>query len=286
MDTNKLNEKALRKFLLGNMSQKKQEAAELWLMCNEEACSQLEAAEDDLIDDFLAGKLTARDRQQFMTHFIASPERERKLQFGSALKRHMERVAPKKEAAATPIWEKTAAFFTNRMASAYAAAAMFLIFLIGAPVSYIKIVGLEQELDSTNVQLAYLQDSESGFQLLTQAVTDFTSGPGIRLNEGLTRNSNNIPDAQVSPTAFTKFSLTLTVDYDEYSVVLCNAEGKELWPRVEGLKATKTPEGASVDLAIPSEIFKAGRYYFSLAGISDSQPPEYINDYHFHAVIS
>ena len=69
------DEAVLRKYLLGNMSPEEQEEIELWLMSNEDAYCLLEAAEDDLIDDLLSGRLAVRDLDRFQTYFLVALER-------------------------------------------------------------------------------------------------------------------------------------------------------------------------------------------------------------------
>src|SRR6187455_3128983 len=79
----------LRKYLLGELSETEQETVELWLMSGEESYDVLAAAEDDLIDEFIGGKLSPRELDRFNNHFLVAPERKRKVQFGQALHRYV-----------------------------------------------------------------------------------------------------------------------------------------------------------------------------------------------------
>src|SRR5215475_6993365 len=81
------DEKTLRKYLLGEVSAEEQEEIDLWLMSNEEAYDLIEAAEDDLIDESLAGGLESDELDRFNNHFLAAAERRRKLQFSRSLQR-------------------------------------------------------------------------------------------------------------------------------------------------------------------------------------------------------
>src|SRR5688572_20179912 len=65
----KEQEKTLRKYLLGDLSDEEQEALELWLMSEEDAYDLISAAEDDLIDESIAGTLSSRDLERFNNHF-------------------------------------------------------------------------------------------------------------------------------------------------------------------------------------------------------------------------
>src|SRR5215467_10436396 len=84
---NTQDEAALKKYLLGKTSPEEQEAIDLWMMSDDDAYYLMEAAEDDLIDDALAGRLNRADLDLFENHFMAAPEHQRKYQFGRSFKR-------------------------------------------------------------------------------------------------------------------------------------------------------------------------------------------------------
>ena len=79
----------LRKYVLGDMSGEEQHALEVWLISDEEACDRLAAAEDDLIDDWLAGKLDGHQMDSFQDYFLIAPERQRKLHFSRIFRRFL-----------------------------------------------------------------------------------------------------------------------------------------------------------------------------------------------------
>ena len=80
----------LKNYLLGKASPAEEEEVERWLMSDDQAYDLLEAAEDELIDTFLRGKLRGRDLDRFNSHFLKAPERNRKLQFSRSLIRFID----------------------------------------------------------------------------------------------------------------------------------------------------------------------------------------------------
>src|SRR5215469_4522839 len=82
--------KALKRYLLGNVSPEEQQDVERWLISDDHAYDELEAAEDELIDTFLSGELRGHDLDQFNSHFLITPERKRKLQFSRSLIRFID----------------------------------------------------------------------------------------------------------------------------------------------------------------------------------------------------
>lgn len=63
----------LRLYLLGGLPEEECTALEEKYVRREEALDRVRGAEDDLIDDYLAGRLTADERRRFDSHYLASP---------------------------------------------------------------------------------------------------------------------------------------------------------------------------------------------------------------------
>jgi CHAT domain-containing protein/Tfp pilus assembly protein PilF len=93
MEHESKNEALLRKYLLGDLSEADEQVFEEQVLADEELLDLLLAEEDELIDDYLGGGLSARERERFEAHFLSTPERFRCLNFGRALSRYGERMS-------------------------------------------------------------------------------------------------------------------------------------------------------------------------------------------------
>jgi len=301
------DENTLRKYLLGEMSAEQQEELELWLMSDEEAYDLLVAAEDDLVDDSLAGKLTREESSRFNSHFLAAPERRRKLQFG----RSFDRFVSSRQTARKPssFWVALGALLDSRPAVRYAVPALVLLIALGGVWSVSKIVTLQKQLNSATSQLAeagrqrdelrqQLDESRSlgermrgQVQALEETITAVKSSRApetllaFNLIPGISRSSTQIPNLAIPANArLVQFSLTLLDDnYPSYRAALIDANGQELWTR-DRLTATATREGKAVVLTVPAELLSNGDYSFRLSGVSDSQTPESIGSFYFRSV--
>jgi len=87
------NEEVVRRYMLGQASDEESSALEERLMSDKAFYEELSVVEDELIDDFLAGALTADEREPFDNYFLASPERRRKLEFSRAFRKYVAREA-------------------------------------------------------------------------------------------------------------------------------------------------------------------------------------------------
>lgn len=79
----------IRRYLLGQLTDGAREEIEQNLLTNAELFDELGVVEDELADEYLAGKLDQDERSRFEQHFLATPERQQKLRFARALHRYV-----------------------------------------------------------------------------------------------------------------------------------------------------------------------------------------------------
>jgi anti-sigma factor RsiW len=83
------DEEAIKQYLLGRLPEEEQTPLEERLLTDDHFFEGLKVAEDELIDEYLAGRLTGQDRERFDNHFMAAPERQQKLRFSMALRKYI-----------------------------------------------------------------------------------------------------------------------------------------------------------------------------------------------------
>src|SRR5262245_414911 len=69
----------LREFLLGEVSEEQRSALEERFLADDEFSAELGAAEDELIETYLRNELSADDRREFETTFLAQPRRRERV---------------------------------------------------------------------------------------------------------------------------------------------------------------------------------------------------------------
>ncbi len=79
----------VRRYLLGDLTGSDQENCEEKFMTGDTSLAEIEAAEDELLDEYLAGRLTESERAQFEQHFLSTPERQQKLRFAKVFRRYV-----------------------------------------------------------------------------------------------------------------------------------------------------------------------------------------------------
>jgi anti-sigma factor RsiW len=81
------SEKLMIRYLLGDVPEDEQIRIEERFFTDDEYFEQLLALEDDLIDDYVNGELTDREREQFEEYFLASPARRQRVEFAKTFMR-------------------------------------------------------------------------------------------------------------------------------------------------------------------------------------------------------
>jgi len=202
MEIKTLDETTIRRFLLGQLSIEDMQEVELWLMMDDEAMDLVNAAEDDLIDESLAGGLKGNDLRQFESHFLTAPERQKKYQFSKVFHRRLRSNSKAKASESEKPARKSArtvirSWFQFRLELGYAVPALVVILTTGALYHRTQLTsvrsetttvrqerdGFESRLNAAQVDLEK-QIAVNSKQGLTGTLT-LTSGPVTRTNTTL-----------------------------------------------------------------------------------------------------
>lgn len=84
----KVDQDAIRKYLLGQLDDDRKQEVEERLLGEDAFFEELEIAEDELIDEYLAAQLTPPDHESFEKYFLATPQRQQSLRFAQAISRN------------------------------------------------------------------------------------------------------------------------------------------------------------------------------------------------------
>ena len=83
------DQNAVRQYLLRQLSDAEQQTFELRLLSDGNLFEELEIAEDELVDEYIAKELAPVERKQFEQYFLSTPERKHKLRFAATLDRYV-----------------------------------------------------------------------------------------------------------------------------------------------------------------------------------------------------
>src|SRR5258708_1812066 len=89
MARNHDDQATIRRYLLRQLTDEKQQEFEKRLLVDTDLFEELEVTEAELIDEYVAGKITGVERSQFEAQFLTTPARQQDLRFAKALSRYV-----------------------------------------------------------------------------------------------------------------------------------------------------------------------------------------------------
>jgi len=282
----------LHRYLLGSLSAAEGDAVEAAYLAGDDAFRRLLAAEEELIDAYVAGALSETDRRRFEEHFLASPARRERVAFARALARLPP--AETSSAAATRAPAVPTRPRPRHLAWAGLAAALMLA-LLGSAGLLIRSRALstelararaEQEAAAERSRLADRRTAELQTQVgrLSEelAQTRSTAAGAVVvavLAPGLEREGAR-PSLRLPPRAETvRLRLLLEEDsHTRYAATLQTPDGDVL-ASVRGLPSGPAAKGRAVDLALPAAVLADGTYVVELKGITRGGGTEGVASY-------
>jgi anti-sigma factor RsiW len=83
------NDKELRQYLLGDLTEEARRRVEQRLMTEPDFLEELLAGEEELIDEYVGDELSGDEQQKFEQHFLCTAERRQQLSFARALRHYV-----------------------------------------------------------------------------------------------------------------------------------------------------------------------------------------------------
>ena len=163
------NEKLIAQYLLGELPEEQQVEIEDRAFTDKDYLATITTVENDLIDEYVRGELSAADRQRFETRFLASAERRKRVEFAKALGTIVsEAPAPEKKVVQVePRWswrESLYAFLSGlNPAARVAFVAAMILLIVGAAWLFVETQRLRRQVNQ-------LQAEKQSGQSLQQAL--------------------------------------------------------------------------------------------------------------------
>lgn len=310
---------ALRSFLLGRLSEPEQTRLEEELLTDDETFNSLVAVEDDLIDDYVRGELTAAEARLFEQRFLCSEERRARVEFARTLSEHLgaetgQRV-PSERTGLPGEWGLRLAVAASLLLAIAAGVLATRASLLSGRVAELELdrrhlatsldeIGRRQDALQQDLEQRRAREQELGDDLAArigqitqleerirtlataaaQAVrqpvaVDFLLGLGSRGPAG--------PPRLLIPEQAEKVRLQVDLEgeqrFDSFRARLQTEAGVQVWGS-DNLAATISDWGRSVELVIPAPVLEPGAHVLFLEGTATALPPEEIGVYDFEVV--
>lgn len=311
------NERLIVQYLIGDLPEEERKIVEDRYFKDDSFFEEAAIIEEDLIDDYLHGKLTVSEREQFEDHYLASPARRERLEFSRTMMRYITDApvsdAPLQDAPARRglrSWflsllngqNRTLQFALGAVVLVIAAAAAWLLYentrlkgeINDFQAERARFEQKEREMSNQAAEqrererelTARIESEQSERRQLEQQLAESMPQPPaiFELASTATRSGAAAKSLNI-PSATKRVELRLYVeqgDYIAYRAVLQTAEWKKIWSR-DGLKASTTSSGKVVTLNLAAELLSGGDYILTLGAKADGSYED-VGEYSFKVV--
>jgi hypothetical protein len=285
------NDQFLLGYLLGELSEQESVELEGQYFANSDTFEHLCALEDELIDRYVCGELSMRDRERFEKRFLSSPKQLQKIEFARSFFQYVAKAPPHRERTWRGITQWR---FALPKPAILVPAALALAAAVGSGSWWLwrmqsptRTGGLQTQADRTRPAAA------GGEQpALTRQQGPSTSGQqskglvvALLLTTDLTRgDARQTTLAIPSNSSWVELTANLEPDtYKSYRCELQTVDGHLIWSQ-EAAEARSGTSGKSVLVRIPAERFASRDYVFTLSGRTAAGKFEVVGEYAFRAV--
>ncbi len=265
-----IDETVLVQYLLGKLPEEKQAQVEDRAFADDDYRAALEAAEADLIDEYVQGQLPPDDRRAFESLFLASPQRRAKVEFARTL-------------AATPVKPSPAPagrgfldLFRGWSLTMRFAAAMATLLCV-ACASWVLLHDAKQTPAPQVAEARKQPPAPATVPARPPVVASLVLFAGLSRAEGAGPQLILAPDVQV---VNIQLQLEERDDYPEFRAELSTGRGRRIL-NSGGLTRHKVGSGYAISFDVPASGLRAGKYELALKGLSGGKPAEDVSYSYF-----
>jgi hypothetical protein len=307
MSQNSDEQSLIRGYLLGELDEAGQERLELLLLTDAAYADLVAVTQDELVDEYALGSLTAREREQFEKHYLAAPEPQQKLRIARALNKYLvehpdpalartEPARARTEEAARPnaSWKAELHAFLNahrlKLVSALALAALVLVgygswVFINNRRLLAQLAQLREQQIVVERELAWLNEPLRADTYMVQPGRQLPEDNAVlNLKPYLLRDNGDLRRAMIeNERAILQLRLELAEqEYPNYRALIKTEDGKEF--TVEGLRSRMVGDEKVVVLRLPAKILPTGDLQVRLVGLTPTTQPADVGLYPFQVI--
>ena len=301
------------RYLLGKLPDSEAALLEERYFADDDVFDEIETAEDELVDAYVRGRLSAEDRKRFEAKLARSTRLAERVEFARVLSKAASPSPVVSDQPAKASWWRNLFLFSwapNAALSGAVAVALLLI-VLGSPVLLVwlrvrdemRLVAeraameqqrqqLEQRLSEqqskTNADLQASRAEEARLQQELQAIKEELARtnpqPSLPASIFLYANSSRAPgsrDALTVPSTASTIQLKLVLDSDDYTAyqaTIKSPDEREILKRPR-LRPSRSGQARMIVLQFPSQLLSSGQYVVSVGGLTPSGTYESIADY-------
>lgn len=292
MDGNAPNDVTIRAYLLGQIeSDVLEEDIEELMLSNEEFSERLDVIEDEIIEEFVEGTLSAADKKAVESHFLRPPERQRKLEQARLFNRYFSAAARNSLSGVqkpTREWHVPLSIVSHSQIQSKMYVGMAALVLLTLLSGYLfwsrrqleaEVLRLNQNLEEENERSSTLHQQvraepmvvPPGQRLVAAPVFAPTPTVLLSLVQPGIRSEATLPVLRIASTT-TNIHVEIAVlsaGGREYNIRLETSQ-KIAWQR-EKIQSFSSGDGAILIFDVPAQVFAAGESRFIISQKTENE---------------
>lgn len=239
-----------KNYFLGLLPANDAEKLELQVISNEDSEIEMLSAEENLIEDYLDGKLTNEEKQAFDKNFLVTEERRKRVEFIGLMRTYAEKKAFPSETK-PGFFEQLKAFFIQRRLT-LAFASVFLILTLGA--AWQILFNADESINETEIAALNKRDLSNLNEFKYLKTLNLTSGT---LRSG--GNSSNLSEKDLTEQVLLRMALPYSAAENKDFTIEISQNGEVLQNFVQ-----RSLQNQEVRILLPKSVLEKGEYQISL----------------------
>jgi hypothetical protein len=202
----------MKEYLLGELSEPEQAALEVKYFTDPRIFDQVLSAENELVDNYVRGRLSPQSRERFERYYLAHPKRCERVKFAEALTTRLDQIegsgpAAKRRAGRLSRWQRLLVALRGQRLMFGVSIAAALLVMIGGLWFFIKGRQARQELAQAQAARASQEQREGELtqrerELEQQVASEHSRAEGLAAElEHLKRTGQQAPQTAPTPTS-------------------------------------------------------------------------------------
>jgi hypothetical protein len=316
-----VDDQAMVRYLLGELSEEEQMALEEKYFSDANLFEHLQNTEDELIRRYVGNELSAEERRIFAKRILSRPWNRDKVKLAQALRVYLTEKPPRTTPSMAALFKTWGAWlrpFEPKPVLAWSIATAMIAMIFFSSWLFFETKDLRTQLSQFEMERrAFMQreqelrqqaEAQSGQnQILTERLQSEQNQRAelekelsqsslpkqdlftVSLFSGVSRSAqeaNRLIRSQIaSATQLVRLQLYVgsLERYESYRVILETAEGDTIWSQYQ-LQAQRTDKGRAIILLLPANILSYDDYLITVQGVLPSREIEEVSHYYFSVV--
>ncbi|MCI0489186.1 MAG: hypothetical protein L0229_21555 [Blastocatellia bacterium] len=274
-------EKQIARYLLGDMGEGERLRFEEGCFADDDSLEELESARDELVDSYIHGDLSDKERRQFEDYFLSYPIHRRKLQLARAMTEVLAGSPPVESAVRHSSRQSLLSLMKGRNRALILAMALILLALAGYLIA--RAVLQMQKPASQEEALADKNTNEAPDRKGAQPrIITFAPTPAIGGRDKVSGEDSNLMIAQDVDWVHLVIARP-DARYRDCRALISVVAGERIW--TENLPGAESlmPED-KITLRVPAHLFIDQDYVLEITGREGNGEAQSVNHYRFRVV--